>query len=134
MAVESIFYSVAGISCRGALIWEEAEGGGRQRVQVGQQAGDAPQVGVEVEPAERQQRPAGQTRHDQRWRTERPAVGLEQQRPGCQEAERGERAEQPELAGARGDRIAVVVPDIAADDHIVPTAVGGLEAHEIDPP
>ena len=24
MAVESIFYSVAGISCRGALIWDEA--------------------------------------------------------------------------------------------------------------
>ena len=23
MAVESIFYSVSGISCRGALIWEE---------------------------------------------------------------------------------------------------------------
>ena len=23
MAVESIFYSVAGISCRGALIWDE---------------------------------------------------------------------------------------------------------------
>ena len=29
MAVESIFYSVSGISCRGALIWDETARGTR---------------------------------------------------------------------------------------------------------
>ena len=113
-----------------ALVGQELESANRQPVEVSQRARHLADIVLEV--SRGQQRAARQASHHHCRRAERPAVGVDEERPRRGIRVLRQHLEQSELANADGRVRTLGVVAVATHHHRLALAPGGLEPHDVN--